>query len=1415
MNSRKCILQASLILMLMLLGCKKTELPETPKVVTLQFSLEAGFPGKDQLSKLVIILDARDPQAQVVFNAGAPQTGTIAGLPVNWEYRDYDNDQALEQVITINGNPFGARPFFTVHVLPQVVIATPMKVTVIAQSAGGQELGWGFACDNQDQDLFLGVEQVVGIVLKSVRRDPCPPCKHLACNELGNCPVDYTCAGECCDCKVPCEADGGLCSGNKTCLNGCCVIGGKGLGVACTGNSECASSFCKDGVCCNTECNGPCLNCATGSCTAVKSGQDAPECGGDNTCSAAGVCLLKDGQACTGSEACASGFCKDGKCCNSSCTAPCHSCTTGVCLKVSSQEDYPECSAGNTCDLNGACKTKNGQGCLAAAECASGFCADGVCCDAACGGTCVSCATGACLTVKNSDDPPGCTGADTCDGQGACKKKQGQPCTGAGECASGFCADGKCCDTACTTACRSCATGTCAIVLSGEDNPECQGTRMCDAAGLCKLENGQGCASSSDCLSGSCSGGTCCDRDCPETCFSCATGQCLQLPAGQPDAPHCTGTKVCSAGGACLFKNGEGCTGPSQCASGYCKDGKCCDTDCTAPCHSCSSGSCQQVGTGGEDYPECIGSYACSAGAACLFKNGLDCTGPSQCASGNCVDGKCCDTACVTDCHACNLAGLEGVCSQLPAGSEDRPNCTGTQACGASGACLLKKGEACSGAGEACASGFCVDGKCCESACGTPCHNCATGACLPMGASQADPPQCEGNYACSAQAACLLKQGETCTASESCASGHCADGRCCDTACTAVCYACNLANQEGTCSPVHQGQDDAPICAGIFTCSPRSTCLLRNGQACSSATQCASESCADGKCCDTACTTVCHACNLAGKEGSCSQVPAGEADHPQCIGAYACNAQAECHFKNGEVCSQDGQCASGICSDGRCCNERCDASCMGCATGTCAKITSADDYPQCTGNHTCDGGGICALKAVDVVAEGDYSCALLRDGTMKCWGDNDYGQLGNGATEKGFRPATVSGLSQVQKITLGRWHACALLADRKVRCWGVNSSGQLGIGNASGPTICEPADRNASPCSLLPLPVNGLEGVIDVDAGSSHTCAVVTGGKVKCWGQGQYGLLGRPQEVLPDKCEHPSSPGYYCSHNPIEVPGITNALRVSAGYLHTCAVLADGTIRCWGWNGYGQLGDGTTGGISGSPPVAVGGISNALSIHTGSIHTCAVLANGTVKCWGKNDYGQLGQGTSEGPQTCFGRGCSSTPLTVPGLTGVTDLASSSDRTCAVLSDGIVKCWGDAFNYGLGSGLYGRQPTPAAVVGLANARTVGVGAYHACAALSDDTIKCWGGNFDGQMGIGVMGNWVVPHFSATTSPLPAKLAAGFQQSFALLDDGTMKSWGANNEGQLGLGTWNTTGQFVPVQAPSISEAASVVAGSQHG
>ncbi|HRJ15235.1 MAG TPA: putative Ig domain-containing protein, partial [Saprospiraceae bacterium] len=350
------------------------------------------------------------------------------------------------------------------------------------------------------------------------------------------------------------------------------------------------------------------------------------------------------------------------------------------------------------------------------------------------------------------------------------------------------------------------------------------------------------------------------------------------------------------------------------------------------------------------------------------------------------------------------------------------------------------------------------------------------------------------------------------------------------------------------------------------------------------------------------------------------------------------------------------------------------------------------------------------LKVTQIVTGIKHTCAVTLSGGAKCWGLNNDGQLGDGSTAQRLTPVNVSGLtSGVASLTAGGYHTCAVTSGGAVKCWGRNASGQLGDGTA--------AQR------LTPVDVSGLtSGVASLTAGEVHTCAVTTSGGAKCWGSNGTRALGDNSSTN--------------RLTPVDVSGLTSGVAsLTAGSNHTCAVTTSGGAKCWGYNEYGRLGDGST--TTRGAPVDVSGLTSGVaSMTAGYGHTCALTATGGVKCWGNNSLGQLGDGSTTTRWT---------PVDVSGLTsGVAKIEAGNYHACAVTTAGGAQCWG-VNNYGvLGDGSATSRLTPVNVNGLTSGvDSLTAGEYHTCAITTSGGAKCWGYNFSGQLGDGTSTNRATP------------------------------------------------------------------------
>ena len=421
-----------------------------------------------------------------------------------------------------------------------------------------------------------------------------------------------------------------------------------------------------------------------------------------------------------------------------------------------------------------------------------------------------------------------------------------------------------------------------------------------------------------------------------------------------------------------------------------------------------------------------------------------------------------------------------------------------------------------------------------------------------------------------------------------------------------------------------------------------------------------------------------------------------------------------------------------------------------------------------------------------IVAVGDlYSCAVTTVGGVKCWGHNDFGQLGDGTVTDRTTPVDVLGLAggvvavsaTGSGFTSQPDHTCALTTAGSVKCWGGNTFGQLGDGTTFHRLT--PVDV----CADVTCAAH-LTGVAAVSVGFGRTCALTMVGGVKCWGANFGGALG--DGTTADRL----TPVDVCADATCTAP-LSGAAAISAGFVHTCALTTVGGLKCWGGNFGGQLGDGTT--TTRLTPVDVcagatcaASLTGVAAVSAGEEKTCALTTAGSVKCWGWNSFGQLGNGTSDKIHATPVDVCADAACTAP-LTGVAAVSAGYVHACAITTVGGLKCWGGNFQGMLGNGTATGSLTPVDVCGnatctgpLTGVAAVSAGILHTCALTTAGSVKCWGWNADGQLGEGTTMTRLTP---VDVVGLDVKTVGGFSVD---LDRGDLPlKTGESSGGSVGV------------------------------
>ncbi len=1013
----------------------------------------------------------------------------------------------------------------------------------------------------------------------------------------------------------------------------------------------------------------------------------------------------------------------------------------------------PDCEDGLTCTRD-ACDTASGE---CTHEPDDGLCADdGLFCDGR--EVCAPEASGHDLVTGcySLGDP--CLGGGECfdacnEVADDCYAAQGLPCTDDGN---------PCTDNVCN------AVGLCEAVnntASCDDGVFCNGADTCDGVGGCTTHAGDPCTGGSECADS-------CDE---------VAGNCL-ADAGLPctdDGNVCT-DNVCNAAGVCEAVNN----------TVSCDDGVFCNGADT-----CTSGACGHAGD------------PCAAGG--------ECAGRCDEVAGNCFAGT--GLPCTDDGNVCtdNICSALGVCEAVDntISCDDGVFCNGADTCDGAGGCTTHAGDPCS-AGAECANTCNETADGCNTPLNTPCtadtNVCTDDVCDGSGtcshpnntASCDDGVFCNGADTCGAGA--CTHAGDPCTGGGECAdscdeaAGDCfaaAGAACTDTApsdcAVAQCDGLGVCDQSHDVQPGGSSCDDGSFCNGADTCDATGGCSVHAGDPCSPDT-----------CNET--TNVCvlraswvsvvsgayHACGLTVDskpycwgEDNAGQLGDGGA-YQDAQSPSAVYLAAIAGSRTFVQLAAGGAHTCGLASDGK-------AYCWG------------DDFYGELGNGVAgdsavpsavDTSTIAGNKAfVQLSAGGLHTCGLTVDGVAYCWGDDAYGQLGNGgASQNSNSPSavdtsTMTGNKAFVELVSGINHTCGLTADGRAYCWGSDQAGQLGNGGTSQDT--------QSPSPLDTSTITANQAFVQLSAGGgSHTCGLAADGKAYCWGSDFGGALGNGGTS--QNSQSPSA----VSTTPIA--GNKAFVKVGAGWGHTCAVTADGVPYCWGYDAYGQLGDGGTAQSSQSPSAvdtsAFSGNRAFVQVSGGTYHTCGLAADGAVYCWGYDLEGQLGNG---GGSTDTQSPAAVDVSSIAGLRAFVQSTAGGGQACGLTAEGVAYCWGDDFYGELGDGgTSSDADSPSAV----DTSTISgnkafvklvAGARQTCGLTADGKAYCWGYDGDGQLGNGgVVGNSRSPS-AVDTSTISGNKA--FVQlttgggplgghACGRLADGVAYCWGSDSNGQLGNG-----------------------------
>jgi len=768
--------------------------------------------------------------------------------------------------------------------------------------------------------------------------------------------------------------------------------------------------------------------------------------------------------------------------------------------------------------------------------------------------------------------------------------------------------------------------------------------------------------------------------------------------------------------------------------------------------------------------------HSCSTNSECAHNN-------CECKNPTCTGGRWCspvDCDCWYDDDPTADVACDGF---LDPGVDDFDGfCPVTETCNGAGGCGIDAGQLCAAEPTRCAHGNC---ECGDPTCASAQWTCSINPCPCEYNDDADP-TCDGNLirhtlpvhdacgglTCNGLGVCHQDDRDACSVSVDCQNDRCVNGFCCDGDCVGNCNRCNVPGSLGLCTNVDTD------CTGECDQCTAGNCEALTSECLGSCVDCVQKSPAQFDCepvdsdCDPGTGGRCAACVDAGdsKTFDCQydQTLDAECDgvSPYPAG-YECSAIDVCTGTAGASCAADGNCSGGTCGPlGYCC-----------ASGS-----------PCAGS---------------VSAGTSHTCATLRGGEAWCWGDGTNGAVGDGDTlaHSVVAPNMVTDLSSAEAIRLscGDRLSCARLSGGTGVCWGRGDYGQLGSDSvvAGRALVSLPTDLVCQQTTMCGSP---LSDILVLASGARHVCAVVDVGtagdssddEARCWGdnaQGQLGIdsSGGQSEAPVAVCAQAG-----CGSN------LAGAVAVAAGGEHTCVLLDNGRVRCWGDGYWGQLGDGGNGPTADqSVPVEVLNrelgtfLSNVLAISAGGTHTCAVDNNAELWCWGDGDKGQIGVerglcsgGGNDGGLCVDGSDCPlGTCVAQSGelATTCTSGSANAGEPCAVLAD----CPGGACV---------ALVSTAVKIPLSDVTAVAAGGEHTCAitgSAGSFDAWCWGDNQFGQLGddgqSGSLSSAPVRVDLLTGFGQPVGISAGTRHTCAIDVDGNVWCWGRNNDGQVGSGT----------------------------